>query len=591
MLRKRIFASLLIVVLMLAFSSVTSVFAASEITWDVISNDQIMTNVTDNLNLVKTLDNGADVTWTSSKPYCVDTNGVVTRWDKDEAVTLTAAYGSVTRTYDIIVSSCENGTTKWKDDNFVGKTMLYHNVNWTDSRSSSNDQTHSPKVWKYDAENDRLYTETQYGTWGSNYGLTIDGATYKWNTVAEVKADTRLKSVDFNYNGTDCTLYYVDKAYADADNNPYRIGVVVKGGTTLTNWTSLYVIVDEETGAVSVDTTKTLDVALEGYIKQNLEPVTLSGKNRSHLLLSHSGFNFAFTANNSKLTDGYERFSFRYRQQRKGGAERWEPYFSFFYNNQHFAISPNMGPGATTSTLYYGYIYAWYTDDFTKKEDVNYVTSGPNCMLGSVTEPLEIKTSTDGLTGLPQLTGADYDDWREIIMETDIANSYTVMYMDGSPVYWKVVASGVTYYTPFLVYTKYTGSNSADVVRAGFSCPNAERLYTDFEVENAKLERITANEMTAVAAGATVTSVEGNDAVINFARKGNYTVIFAEYGEGDALAGVSMKSVTVTKTGDTTVTANASPAEAWDKIFIWSSHGALIPLCASANVADIPAAE
>lgn len=587
MLRKRILSSLLIAVLMLTFSSVTSVFAASEITWDVISNDQIMTNVTDNLNLVKSLDDGTEVTWTSSKPECVDTNGVVTRWEEDKVVTLTATFGGRTGTYDIVVSSCDSGKTKWTDNNLSGKTLKHQTIKWTVASSESNMEHTSPMIWRYDEENDRLYTETQYGSWGSNYGLTIDGVTYTWSNLAAVQADTRLKNVAFTYNDAAYTFYYVDKEYADAEGNPYRVGVTVKG-STLSNWTSLYVIVDAETGAVSVDTTKALTVALEGYIKQNLEPVVIGdAKHRSHLNFLSNGFPYTDLKG---VSEGCERFSFRYRQVRKGGAERWEPYFSFFYNNQHFAFSPNMGPGAVKGNTYYGYIYAWYTDDFTQKEDINYVGS-TNCMLGSVTDPLEIKTTTDGLTALPGLTHANYGEWREIVMESDRANKYTVMYIDGNPVYWKVVdTSSNTYYTPFLVCNNYTGT-SADPVRTGFSCPLTEKLFTDFEVENVKYEFITPAEMTAVAAGATVTSVTGNDAVINFARKGNYTVIFAEYGEGDALTGVSMENVTVSATGETTVTAAISPEAEWDKIFIWSSYGTLVPLCASANVADIPAAE
>ena len=601
MLRKRIFASLLIVVLMLAFSSVTSVFAASEITWDVISNDQIMTNVTDNLNLVKTLDDGAEVTWTSSKPECVDTDGVVTRWEEDKAVTLTATYGSVTRTYNITVSACESGKTVWTDDSLKGRTLAYQNVKWTAASTDSGAkyEATSPLKWKYDEENDRLYTETQYGRWDYDYGLTIDGVNYKWSNLAAVQADTSLKNTTFTYNDKSYTFYYIDKDFADADGNPYIVGVCAPNNSSLTaGWMSFYVNIDEGTGEVSVDTTKPLALALEGNIKQNLEPVvvdlslTNNVKYRSHLNLTSNGYSY----NDVKgVEDGYERFSFRYRQVHSQ-AEKWEPYFSFFYNNKAFGISPNNGPGREQTTAnwnhyYYTPVEAYYTDglDSASKFTVGKVGSSVS-MLGSASEPLSVKTTTEGLSSVPQLVHANYGNWREIVMETDRANKYTVMYIDGQPVYWKGEVSGVTYYSPFIVHSNYTGT-SADPVRTGFSCPITLKPFTDFEVENVKLERITVAEVTAVAAGATVTSVTGNDAVINFARKGNYTVIFAEYGEGDALAAVSMESVTVSATGDTTVTAALSPENEWDRIFIWSSHGALIPLCASANIADLAAAE
>lgn len=601
MFRKRIISSLLVAVMMLALLPMTSVFAATDVTWKLISNDQIMSNVTDNLNLVTELDDGTVVTWTSSKPQCVTTDGVVTRWENDETVTLKATYGSSSDTFNIVVTACDSQKASFTD-NKLNSTLKYQNIKWTTASSDSGDKytAMSPMVWRYDAENDKLYTETQYGSWGYNYGLKIDGTSYKWDDITAVKADTSLKNTTFTYNDTSYTFYYVDKAFVDADENPYRVGVCAKNDTSLIgNWVSFYVNIDEETGAVSVDTTKALGVALEGYIKQNLEPVVLDTtqtnnvKYRSHLNFVGNGWSYSDLIGK---TDGYQRFSFRYRQVAASDKMRWEPYFSFFYNNKAIGINCNGGPGSVSGNRYYGSeLTAYYKDDFSATFTIGNVSSSTaNALVGSANEALAIKTSTDGLSAFPKLTGGSFWNWLEIIMETDRANRYTVMYANGQPVYWKGTVGDVTYYSPYMVHTNAT-STSADPVRTGFACPLGEKLFVDFEVDSVKIEEFTAEEIAAARVGATVTTVADNDATVNFARKGAYAVVFADF---DATTGAFVDAeyvpVTVTATGEQTITATKT-AE-WDKVFVWSAPGSIVPVIGSVDVADFavtdtPAAE
>lgn len=594
MLKKRILSSLLMLMFMFTFSSVTSVFAASEITWKVISNGQIMSNVTDNLDLVKSLDNGTEVKWISSKPHCVNTDGVVTRWDNDETVTLTAQYGSETRTFDIIVSSYKNGKTKWTDNSF-NDTLIYASVK-DGTTSAGNDQSaafatiHSPTHWEYDKETDTLRSVRNFGSWGYKYGLTVAGISYKWDSLAAIEADVRLKNVKFIYNSSEYTFYYVDEDFYDANDDPYRVGVCVKSGASdATNWLSLYVNIQGDD--LNVDTSRTLDVALKGYMKPNFEPVVSDSLYRSHLGLIDNGWTYTplHTLTSDQLGQ-YRRFSFRYRQLPTGESVRWEPNFVFFYNNHAFAINPNGGIGRLSSHYYYGDLRVYYDNtDTSKMKSVNIVSSSSNVnKLGSATEPLTVKTSAEGLTAFPKLIYEHFSDWMEITLESDVAKARTVMYVNGQPVYWAVTVSGQTYYSPYLVHPR----GNADNNRAGFAVSPDERLYIDYEVDSIKWEEITDAEVIAVAADPVVKSVEGNDAVINFARKGSFSVIFADYdGEDGALSKVSMESVNVAKAGDTTVTASVTPDVAWDKIFIWSVPGSMIPLCTSVNVADLPVTE
>ncbi len=514
MLKKRIVATLLIAVMVFTLIPMASVFAASSITWDVISNDQIMTNVTDNLNLIKKLDDGTDVVWSSSKTKVVNTDGIVNRLKNDENVTLTAQYGTTTKTFDIVVSSYKSGITKWTDNN-LPLTLGYQSVKWAQASSDSGQKYRdaSSMIWKYDREKDRLYTETNYGCWGYNYGLKIDGVEYKWAesttaaNIAAVQADTRLKNVPFTYGSTDYVFYYVDKAFENAEGKPYRVGVVV-ANTRLIGWTSLYVNIDAETNALTVDTTLPLTLALEGYLKQNLEPTivdiskTNNQKYRTHLnFVSNTGYPYGDLKG---VIDGYERFSFRFRQVIKhpelGGTLRSEPYFTFFYNNKHIGIAPSGGAGsiANNNRYYGGQLTAYYTTDFTSTfnvANVDYMTQSSCAMVGAKGSTLEIKKSANGLSNFPTFSSTGAYDWHEVIMETDRENGYTVMYFDGLPVYWKGTVSGTNYYSPFLKHIGYT-STSADPVRTGFSGPYTEKLFVDYEVENVKLEEISPDEIT-----------------------------------------------------------------------------------------------
>ena len=610
MFKKRIISSLLVAVMMLALVPMTSVFAAETlpvgISWETIANDQLKSNVTSDLKLVKkVLDEGdrleRTVVWTSSKPEVVNTDGVVTRWEKDEAVTITGVYGGRTRTYDIIVPAYDKpGSRIWADD-YLSSTLSYTVTRWANAQGRSVSSEYSPKQWTFNATKRRFSTQTNYGTWGSNYGLTIDGVEYLWTSRAAVEADTRLKNTAFNFNNKDYIFYYVDKAFEDADGNPFRVGVVTYG-STYSNWTSLYVNVDPDTGAVTVDTTKDIYVALEGYLKQDLSPVVLAPvkenetttdtKFRSHVNLLNNKYPYSVVT--SKPNTGYERFSFRYRQVRKGqeygAAMRGEPEFVFFHNNNSIAIHSQFGPGAVAhSNRYFGGIpTAYYKDDFSASAQIGKAGYGLiNCKIGPACEELEIKTSDEGLSTFPVLTHANYEAWLEIVMETDRANKTTVMYVNGQPVYWIVKdAEGNTYYTPFLNVT----ASNYDSVRTGFSSPFVEKLFTDYEIENAELVRWTDENVAAVSAAPSVTSVAGDTATINFTRKGAYTVIFADFDEDtDAFVNASYVPVTVTAAGAQDVTATQTGE--WDKVFIWSSVGSVVPVIDSVTVADIPAAE
>ncbi len=604
MFMKRFISSIIIAVMMLTLLPMTSVFAApTDITWELIANDQLMSDVTKDLNLVKVvLDEGVEkpVVWTSTKPEVINTDGVVTRWENDEAVTLTGVFGGRERVYDIIVPSyTKPGSRVWADD-YLSSTLSYTITRWANAQSRSVSSEYSPKQWTFNASQRRFSTQTNYGTWGANYGLTIDGVEYMWTSRAAVEADTRLKNTPFTFNNTAYTFYYVDKAFEDADGNPFRVGVVTYG-STYSNWTSLYVNVDPDTGAVTVDTTKDIYVALEGYLKQDLSPVVLAPvkenetttdtKFRSHLNLLTNRYPY-----NDQLQDplnGYERFSFRYRQVWKGdkynAAYRAEPEFVFFYNNKSIAIHPEYGPGGVAyNNRYFGGIPGvWYKDDFSANTPMGTAGYGNvNAKVAPALSKLEIKKSDEGLSTFPKLVRGTFGSWMEIVMETDRAHKSIVMYVNGQPVYWKVTVDGVEYWSPYIA----AGVSNYDSIRTGFSSPFVEKLFTDYEIENAELVKWKDTNVTAVSADPTVTAVNGDTASINFTRKGAYSVVFADFdAETGAFVNASYVPVTVSAAGAQDVTATTTGN--WDKVFLWSSAGSAVPVIDAVTVADIPAAE
>lgn len=94
-----------------------------DVTWDIIRNgNALQTSVSSHLNLIKEV-TGSKVTWKSSKPEIVLTEGVVARSSlkKDEEVKLTATFKldgvTVTREFNIIVVMIQSSptTTKPKD--------------------------------------------------------------------------------------------------------------------------------------------------------------------------------------------------------------------------------------------------------------------------------------------------------------------------------------------------------------------------------------------------------------------------------------------------------------------------------------------
>lgn len=586
MLGKRFISLLLSVMVMLNLSVMIEGFAAGNtITWEDISNDQLKSNVTENLNLMTAIGENS-VTWKSSKPNSVATNGVVKRLANDETVTLVGTVnGQSTYTFNIVVSSYKDGQTKWVDDSLATATLKYRESEY--ASGSSNERTaenlpNSPAIWKYDAQNDRLYTDPQFGVWYSDYDLKIGEHTYSWDKASsKFKIDGTLqsdtpKSVQFTYGGTTWTFYYVDEALADSEGKAYRVGVCVNG-STVRGWTSFYVNIEND--VLSVDTSLTLDRAISGYIKPNLEPVLSTGKIKlAHLELDKSGMKFTKVANQ---TDGYRRFSFRFRHTADSEFQT-TPNFLFTYNGYMYQVTNSNGVARQTNH-YYNSAKAYYTTNFNSAESV-YIATSNGGKLGSATEALGIKTTADGLSSIPSVNTSTFYAWTEIMMVTDVANKNTVMYYNGQPVYWNITANGTTYYTPYLVYDN---NDKADYV--GFGWPNDSRLKVNYEVDSVSWEEITAAEIADASLGAVVNSFDGAQANFTFKRAGKYKVFFVDY-EGGRLENVTCIETKKTK-GQVTNMITGDATKTWDKILVWGAGDSLRPLMDAVNTAGLTTGE
>lgn len=444
-------------------------------TWTKIANDQIMSSVTEDLNLIESVNvdgKAIPVVWTSSNETVISEQGIVTRARDTKYVTLTATIGDVVRTFDLVVPGKAEGVTavsySFDDGNIDGMTESSTAANVGTDYVITKDSTDS-------CDNKVMLFDAKIG--------------YRFLSDAEMN---ELIANGLYFKGTDNADWYVfeSEPRTDASGNRYFTGY---RSNRKPYCSVLYVV--EEDGKWVVDTSKA------------------STWDRS---FDEDGNKATAVTNNLKIAapkaatvaDGLYSMSFRFAEPNSNTPRSEGGSFTFQTGSTNI-IYLNRASIGVHSSMRPSFVY----DDSTKQ--VSDATS--TTLIGKTADLTGNVSAADKDSKLQALTTRAFDEWVDIEVKYDFNTDTSRMYYNGKPVYWAVTVGGTTKYCSDMVIADlsvpYISFNATTALNNEFMVDDVKLTYTSAQQQ----ADILAGELPYVKAGVLETDlVLGDNAAVTY---------------------------------------------------------------------------
>ena len=437
MFKKRLLSAIVVVVFVFCSMGMPAVFAeetatlAEVLTWDVIANNQIKSDVINDLNLISKITlNGVetDVVWSSSNASVITAVGDVTRKFDTESVTLTATAGEDSVAFDVLVTSLQEGNVIKSytfDDAEVGTPATEYDMVSEDVATG----------------NAQFVVKEDNITGNSNKALALDIIAGRKTLPRSVYDKTGSPS--FKFNGTTAdgvqdsfTIWTTGVKYEN-EHGTYYIG---GRDDAFKYWCGVYV--DENNQIIPE-----LLYSYNGtpYICEDGSPYIGAPDNQYGYADS---MNVQIKAPSVYDEDGgVYSVGFRFGQPKLTVKAAYND-DDYFDETRQFRFSVSgIGLGLGFNTIVTGVNGNKPLIKF-NNEGIT-VEGGATAFVGKTSNVTGILDSVDQLETLPE---RKMGEWADIIVKTDFDNDSMTLYYNGRPVFWEVTSNGVTKYSSDIYY-------------------------------------------------------------------------------------------------------------------------------------------